>query len=84
MDGKGEERREIERTTHLHPPGPTNCFCPMHRIRKITFWKHTMRPHLVHVQYPAKIIGFMAFASWFELFGGATKGWDTLFAEETG
>lgn len=43
-----------------------------------------MRPHLVHVQYPAEIIGFMAFTSWFELFGGATEGWDTLFAEETG
>lgn len=56
----------------------------MHRIRKITFWKHTMRPHLVHVQYPAEIIGFMAFTSWFELFGGATEGWNALFAEETG
>lgn len=26
----------------------------------------------------------MAFTSWFELFGSATEGWDTLFAEEAG
>lgn len=81
---EGEERRKIERTTHLHPPRPTNSFCPMHRIRKITFWKHTMRPHLVHVQYPAEIIGFMAFTSWSKLFGGPTEGRNALFAEETG
>lgn len=70
--------------THLHPPGPTNGLCPMHRMRKITFGKHAVRPHLVHVQHLAEVVGFTAFTPWFELFGGAAKSWDAIFAEEAG
>lgn len=54
----------------------------MHRMRKITFGKHAVRPHLVHVQHLAEVVGFTAFTPWFELFGGAAKSWDAIFAEE--
>lgn len=56
----------------------------MHRMRKITFGKHAVRPHLVHVQHLAEVVGFTAFTPWFELFGGAAKSWDAIFAEEAG